>query len=113
MVDKILIAIIGIQLLMNISLIVIIYNTNNESEPKPIEIKSDFQEHQRIYEMIVNDSYWNSIRDCNISKQLFELQTVNSGAVVIGKFTSIDDWYSDCQRIADERKQLIQEELMK
>lgn len=113
MVDKILIAIIGIQLIMNISLVVIMYSTNNEPEPIPIEIKSDFQEHQRIYEMIVNDSYWNGVRDCNISKQLFELQTVNSGTVVIGTFTSIDDWYDDCLKIADERKELIQEELMK
>ncbi len=113
MTDKILIAIIGILIIMNVSIVIIWSVDNQQKEPEPVEIKSDFQEHQRIYEMIVNNEYWSAKRDCNITKQLFELQTEDSGVVVIGNLTSIDDWHDECVRLADSRKVLTEKELMK
>lgn len=97
--------------------IIVVFLLINENKPVNNYDQEIIKINQKIYK-IVEGNIWSGYHDgithCNITKDIFELQSKNiTSQVIIGKFTSIKEWHSECIRLVTSVKDLSLIELAK
>ncbi len=112
--DKPVLAILIILSIMNIVVVMLLVDKNmseQNDEQSIVELK------QKIYKIMEGNiwsGYHDGITHCNITKDIFELQSENiKSQVIIDGFTSIQEWHSECVRLVTSIKDLSLIELKK